>query len=86
MDWGGWRLTFDATADILSAKSSASEEGLATEGTIRREVNGKTRRTGSYTLGSCLSRSGDVGVAWRSLFLSTTSEVNFTKLPPSFPS
>ena len=50
----------DATVDILSVNSSASEEGLATEGTIRGGCLGKSRMTGSYALGSCLSRNGDV--------------------------
>ncbi len=56
----GGRPTFDTTADILSAFSSASEEGLAIEGTIRKEVTRRPRWTGSYTLGSCLSIDCDV--------------------------
>jgi hypothetical protein len=49
--------TFEAMgADILSAYSSASEEGLAIERTIREWEIGRSRRTGSYVLGSCLSR------------------------------
>ena len=53
-------LTFEATADIVSAFPSASGEGSAIERTIRIELVGLSRRTGSYALGSCLSMGCDV--------------------------